>query len=44
MKKITYKNYFGTLLLAIAALSGCKKDFLDKPPESAVTDASFYQN
>jgi hypothetical protein len=43
MKKITYKNYFGTLLLAVAALSGCKKDFLDKPPESAVVDANFYQ-
>ncbi len=43
MKKITYKNYFGTLLLAIAVLSGCKKNFLDKPPESSVTDASFYQ-
>ena len=31
-------------MLAIAALSGCSKDFLDKPPESAVTDQTFYKN
>jgi hypothetical protein len=43
MKKITYINYFATLLLAIAALSGCKKEFLDKPPESAIVDANFYK-
>jgi hypothetical protein len=43
MKKITYKIYFATLLLAVAVFAGCSKDFLNKPPESAVTDESFYQ-
>jgi len=43
MKKITYKNYLGILLMAVAALSSCKKDFLDKPPESSITDQTFYQ-
>lgn len=44
MKKITIKNYLVTLLLAVAALSSCKKDFLEKPPESAIVDVNFYQN
>jgi len=43
MKKITYRIYFGTLLFAVAIFAGCSKDFLNKPPESAVTDESFYQ-
>lgn len=44
MKKIIYLNYFGILVLALAALSGCKKDFLEKPPKSSIVDANFYQN
>ncbi|SFP91944.1 RagB/SusD family nutrient uptake outer membrane protein [Parafilimonas terrae] len=44
MKKITYINYLVIVLLAVAALSGCKKDFLEKPPESAIVDVNFYQN
>jgi hypothetical protein len=44
MKKITYINYFGILVLAFATLSGCKKDFLEKPPKSSIVDVNFYQN
>jgi starch-binding outer membrane protein, SusD/RagB family len=44
MNKTTYINYFIGLLLVIIALPGCKKDFLEKPPESAIVDANFYQN
>lgn len=40
MKRI---NYLLSLLLAVAALSGCKKNFLEKPPLSSVTDANFYK-
>jgi len=43
MKNLRYKNYFATLILAIAALSSCKKSFLEKPPEDAVVDANFYK-
>jgi hypothetical protein len=43
MKNFRYKNYFGILILAIAALSSCKKSFLDRPPEDAVSDVKFYQ-
>lgn len=44
MKKRAYINYLSTLSLAIITLSGCKKDFLNKPPESAIVDANFYKN
>lgn len=40
MKKI---NYLTGLLLAIAAFTSCKKDFLEKPPLSSVVDANFYK-
>src|SRR5258705_13415683 len=43
MKKINRINYFIGLLLAIAALPGCKKSFLEKPPLSSVVDANFYK-
>src|SRR5258706_16412229 len=43
MKKINRTNYFIGSLLAIAALSSCKKDFLDKPPLREVTATTFYQ-
>jgi hypothetical protein len=32
------------LSLSILLLSGCKKDFLERPPTDAVVDANFYQN
>jgi hypothetical protein len=31
------------VLLAITAMPGCKKSFLEKPPLSAVVDANFYK-
>ncbi len=43
MKKINYKNYLIGLVIPIIILSGCKKDFLEKPPTDAITDASFYK-
>ena len=43
MKKINRINYFIGSLLAIAALPGCKKSFLEKPPLSSVVDANFYK-
>lgn len=43
MKKINRINYFVGLLLAIAALSSCKKSFLERPPLSSVVDANFYK-
>lgn len=42
MNKITRVNIIA-LLIILAAAAGCKKSFLDKPPLSAVTDASFYK-
>jgi hypothetical protein len=36
-------TYFLGALLALAALSSCKKNFLDRPPLSSITDAKFYQ-
>ena len=42
MNKITRVNIIA-LLIILAATAGCKKSFLDKPPLSAVTDASFYK-
>lgn len=44
MKKRIYINYLVVLLLAVTAFPGCKKDFLEKPPESAIVDVNFYQN
>lgn len=43
MKKINHKNYLIGLIIPIIFLSGCKKDFLEKPPTDAITDASFYK-
>src|SRR5438045_512279 len=43
MKKITRINYLIGLLLALVAVAGCKKSFLDQPPLSAVTAATFYK-
>ena len=36
-------SYIAGLVLAIAALASCKKDFLEKPPLSAVVDVNFYK-
>ncbi|HLG39065.1 MAG TPA: RagB/SusD family nutrient uptake outer membrane protein, partial [Chitinophagaceae bacterium] len=43
MNKINRISCFVITLLAIAAMSGCKKTFLEKPPLSSVVDANFYK-
>jgi len=43
MKKIKYKNYLVGLVIPIIFFSGCKKDFLEKPPTDAIVDAGFYK-
>ncbi len=43
MKKIISIKYLIGLLVAVAAFSGCKKTFLEKPPLSSITDANFYK-
>lgn len=43
MKKIISIKYLTGLLVAVAAFSGCKKTFLEKPPLSSITDANFYK-
>jgi starch-binding outer membrane protein, SusD/RagB family len=40
--KQSINNFLG-VLLAVAALSSCKKEFLDQPPLSSITDANFYK-
>ena len=44
MKNIKYIIFLIILGTAFAALPGCKKDFLEKPPKSSIVDASFYKN
>jgi hypothetical protein len=43
MKKINHINYLIGLLVAITAMTSCKKNFLEKPPLSSVVDANFYK-
>ncbi len=43
MKNINHKNYLIGLVIPIIIFTGCKKDFLEKPPTSAIVDAGFYQ-
>ena len=43
MIKINRIQIFTVLLLSIAAMTGCKKDFLERPPLSSVVDANFYK-
>lgn len=43
MKKLNYTPYFLFFFSSVLLLSGCSKDFLNKPPSDAVTDASFYK-
>jgi hypothetical protein len=46
MKKININNlnFLPGLMMAIVLLSGCKKDFLERPPTDAIVDANFYQS
>lgn len=43
MNKMNRMHYFTGILLALAAMAGCKKSFLDQPPQSAVTASTFYK-
>lgn len=43
MKKMNRINSLIALLLAVAALASCKKNFLEQPPLSSVVDANFYK-
>jgi hypothetical protein len=44
MNKLNNIKSLVGLGLSILLLSGCKKDFLERPPTDAVVDANFYQN
>lgn len=35
--------YLTSIFFALAVITGCKKNFLEKPPLSSVTDANFYK-
>lgn len=43
MNKMNRIHYFTGLLIALAAMAGCKKSFLDQPPQSAITASTFYK-
>ncbi len=43
MKKINGIHYCLALMLALAAFTGCKKSFLEKPPLSEIVDVNFYK-
>ncbi|MDO9373571.1 MAG: RagB/SusD family nutrient uptake outer membrane protein [Bacteroidota bacterium] len=43
MQTINYKKYLVGLVVSTIVFSSCKKDFLEKPPTDAITDASFYK-
>ena len=43
MKNINRLKYLIGLVIPIAALTSCKKDFLEKPPTDAIVDARFYK-
>src|SRR5215216_6036365 len=42
IKNMNRKIYI-TCLLGLGMLAGCKKDFLNRPPEDAFVDANFYK-
>lgn len=42
IKNMNRKIYI-TCLLSLSLLAGCKKDFLNRPPEDAFVDANFYK-
>ncbi len=41
--KTNIKYLIGAALMGIFAVTGCKKDFFNRPPESAITLDNFYQ-
>ena len=42
--KMTYKSQLIIVAsLVLVAMTGCKKDFLEKPPIDSITDANFYK-
>ncbi len=43
MKYYKLYTYLSVVLFLIAGLTGCRKDFLEKPPLSSVVDANFYK-
>lgn len=43
MKHINIKTFFAGLALSAVLVSGCKKDFLERPPSDAMVDANFYK-
>ncbi len=43
MNKKTIIQLVPALMLVLAAMQGCKKEFLERPPASAVVDANFYK-
>ncbi len=43
MTKINRTNYLAGLLIAVVAITGCKKEFLERPPLSSIVDANFYK-
>ncbi|MEO6328870.1 MAG: RagB/SusD family nutrient uptake outer membrane protein [Ginsengibacter sp.] len=43
MKNINSLKCLIGLVIPIAILTGCKKDFLEKPPTDAIVDAGFYK-
>lgn len=43
MKHINIKTFFTGLALSAVFVSGCKKDFLERPPSDAMVDANFYK-
>jgi len=44
MKMINKTRLIIGALLAVVAMVGCKKDFLERPPLDSITDANFYKN
>lgn len=42
MKKTYYKIHIAAFLILV--LTGCSKDFLNRPPEDAIVDANFYKS
>ncbi|RYY61640.1 MAG: RagB/SusD family nutrient uptake outer membrane protein [Chitinophagaceae bacterium] len=43
IKNIKYRSLLTGLVLPVMLMMGCKKDFLEKPPTDAITDATFYK-
>lgn len=43
MKNSKHKIFWLAILLPFVILSGCNKNFLEKPPTDAIVDANFYQ-